>query len=304
MDTNRLLSDTVSTFISSESRLHHVDLPLEKLGGSLLQVVATNTKRMQNIVAYIMQAVRCLQTDFTSNIQLPTRLINNLSEELSEKNEGDVVTNLYQLATTGTFTGTMKEWLADTIKENTHKRWDKNVNDMYNHIQMHIFVNLIPALDRLAIATNVIRGNAKFLEDTGKFIASEPFTILLDDINTLRLLAQQLQFIVMTEHRQFRAFSKWVKVMIDIGVAGPGSKSAYEIEEREFPNLDDSTVLAYIKDTLSKSQLTVHLEKDKAGGLLDLTTHLSDRTQEAVSSITKWQSGMLRRLLGDNGIEM
>ena len=97
MDTNRLLSDTITTLITSESRLHHIDLPLEKLGGSLLQVVATNVKRMQNIVAYIVQAVRCLQTDFSSNAQLPTRLLSNLNEELSEKKEDEMVTSLYHL---------------------------------------------------------------------------------------------------------------------------------------------------------------------------------------------------------------
>ena len=157
----------------------------------------------------------------------------------------------------------MLEWLAETVKENTHKRWDKNINDMYTHIQNHIFINLIPALDRLSIATNTIRGHALFHEGTDRFVSAQPFKSLMDDIDSMRLLAQKLQLVVMTEQRQFRAFSKWVRVMIDIGVAGLGSKAANEIEERELPNLDYSLLLSYIKDTLTRSRLTPHLEPEQ-----------------------------------------
>lgn len=310
-----------------ELRLHYMDLPLEALGGSLQQVVSTNTKRMQNLVAYISLTVRCIQSDFESNLQLPTRLINNISEELAEKREGSLVTNLYHLAMTGTFTPTTLEWLADTVKENTHKRWDKAINDLYTHVRTHLFVHLIPALDRLAIAANAIRGHALLHEHTYRFVPSEPFTTLMDDIDSIRLLAQHLQLIIMTEHKQFKAFSKWLRVTIDIGVAGPGSKAAAEIEEREVPNLDEGLVLAYIKDTLSESRLASHLRSGSP--VLDLTadgdremvvkalrelqtpaktagiaaisllnlptlvTRLESRTREVISSISKWQSRML-----------
>ena len=247
--------------------LRYIDLPLEALSGPLLQTVAVNTKRMQNLVAYISLIVRCIQSDFSSNLQLPNKLINNISEELSEKQEGSLVNNLYHLAMTGAFTPTMLEWLADTVKDSTHKRWDKAINDMYTQIQMHIFMHLIPALDRLAIATDAIRGHALFHEDTGKFVPSKPITALMDDIDSIRCLGQRLQLIVMTEHRQFRAFSKWMRVMIDIGVAGPGSKPAAEIEERDLPNQDDASVLAYIQKTLIRSRLAQHLEqKDSTNG--------------------------------------
>lgn len=235
-------------------------------------VAATNTKRMQEIIAYITQTVRCIQSDFTSNLQLPARLINNISEELAEKNEDDLITNLFHLAMTGIFTPTMLEWLAETVKETTHKRWDKNINDMYHHIQTHIFVNLIPSLDRLAIATEAIRGYATFHEITGNFVSPTAFEALLDDIDGVRLLAQRLQLIIMTEHRQFRAFSKWLRLMIEIAVARPGSKAASEIEEREVPNLDEALLLAYIKDTLGRSKLTAHLEQKPA-----LTQEHSDK---------------------------
>lgn len=241
--------------------LHYIDLPLQDFSGPLLHVVTTNTKRIQSLLSYITQTIRCMQSDLTSNLSLPSRIIGNISEELTSNGEEDLVTSLYQLAMTGNFTPTMLEWLTETIRENQQKRWDKSVNDMYSHIQTHIFVHLIPALDRLAIAVNAVRGHAQVHQGTANFVPSEPFTTLMDDLDSVRLVAQTLQLLVTTEHRRFRAFSKWLKVMVDIGVAGPNSKGAVETEERETPNLDYNLVLTYISETLMQSGCASYLEQ-------------------------------------------
>ena len=183
-----------------------------------------------------------------------------MNTELAEKQEGDVVMNLFHLAMTSDFTPTMLEWLVDIVKETNHKRWDQAVNAMYTNIQNHIFFNLLPALNRLSIATTSIRGHALFHEGTSKFEASPKlFTQILEGIDSLRLVANKMQLVIMTEHRQFRAFSKWVRVMIEIGVAGPGSKGAVETEEREVPNFDYPLLLAYIQETMTRSLLTRHI---------------------------------------------
>ena len=253
-----LLSDTSQDGVF---RLHYIDLPLETLGGSLLHIVASNTKRIQNLIAYVTQTIRCIQHDFTTGLQFPTRFMAPISEELSEKQEGDLVTNFTHLAMTGNFTPTILEWLTDIVKETNHKRWDHAINSMYSNVQTHIFENLIPALDRLSIAASALRGHARLHEGTTKFVDPEMFTSLLDDIDPLRLVAQKVQEIVMTEHRQFRAFIKWLRVMIEVGIAGPGSKGANETEEREVQNLDYALLLAYIRDTLTRSKLAQRVDQ-------------------------------------------
>ncbi|KAK5131454.1 hypothetical protein LTR08_000918 [Meristemomyces frigidus] len=245
---------------TGELHANFIDLPLHTLGGSLFDVIATNTKRIQNLLAYITQTIRCIQHDFTTGLQFPTRIMTNMNAELAEKQEGDVVTNLYHLAMTSDFTPTMLEWLVDIVKETNHKRWDQAVNAMYTNIHNHLFFNLLPALNRLSIATTTLRGHARFHEGTSNFEAPPAlFTQMLEGIDSLRLVAQKMQLLIMTEHRQFRAFSKWTRVMIEIGVAGPGSTGAIETEEREVPNFDYPLLLAYIQDTLTRSQLTRHI---------------------------------------------
>lgn len=236
--------------------LNFVDLPLKTLGGPLTHVVSVNTKRMQNLLAYVTQAVRCIRHDFITGVQFQNRLLNNLNAELEEKQEGSAVASLYHLAMTGDFSTVMTEWLVDVVKEVNHKRWDQTLNAMYTQIQNHIFIHILPALDRLSIAATTLRGHAKFHEGSARFdVSPNIFTKILDGVDALRLVAQKMQLIVMTEHKQFRAFSKWLKAMVEVGVAGPGSKSAADAEEREVPNLDYPLLLAYIKDTMTTSQL-------------------------------------------------
>ncbi|KAI7552528.1 hypothetical protein KC331_g1829 [Hortaea werneckii] len=160
------------------------------------------------------------------------------------------------------FTDTMKEWLVDIVKETNHKRWDQAINTMYTNIHNHIFIDLLPALDRLSIAASALRGHARWHEGTDKFDAPPAlFSNILSGVDALRLIAKKVLLTVMTEHRQFRAFSKWLRVMIDVGVAGPGTKGAAETEEREVPNLDFPLILAYIKDTLSGSSLAAYVNQ-------------------------------------------
>ena len=230
-----------------------IDIPVAPLSSPLLHAVALNTKRFHNLLAYITHTVRCIQHDLSTGLTFPTRLLNNANMELAEKQEGDIVSNLFHLAMTTDFTDTMKEWLVDIVRETNHKRWDQAVNMMYTNIQNHVFINLLPALDRLSIAAGALRGHARFHDGTGKFDA-EPqlFTNIMDSVDALRLVAKKIQLTIMSEHRQFRAFSKWLRVMIDVGVAGPGTKGAAETEEREVPNFDFPLILAYIKDILSR----------------------------------------------------
>ncbi|GAB7361866.1 hypothetical protein MBLNU230_g1906t1 [Neophaeotheca triangularis] len=289
--------------------LHLLDLPLEILGGPLLHVIATNTKRTQNLVSYITQTLRCMQHDYTTGLQFPTRLMNNINEELSEKEETPLPTQLFHLSMTGHFTPTILEWLTDIVKDTNHKRWHQAVDGMYSNLQNHLLVNLLPALDRLSIAISTLRGQAKFHDGSSAFAVEHPiFSDILEGVDALRLVAKRLQLLVIMEQRQFRAFSKWLRVQIDIGTAGPGSKSAVETEEREVANIDFPLVLAYLKGAMLQSKLAAHLlpRPGVSKGSLSkeqffnhpLVKYMSfERTAEALKELDTFVDGPLKSSL-------
>ncbi|EME86723.1 uncharacterized protein MYCFIDRAFT_210589 [Pseudocercospora fijiensis CIRAD86] len=69
-----------------------------------------------------------------------------------------------------------------------------------------------------------------------------------------------MQLIIMSEHREFRAFIKWLKMQVEIAAAEPFSQNALEVEERESPGIDCPLVLAYIKNNMEQSKLAPHIE--------------------------------------------
>lgn len=240
------------------------DLPLASLGGPLLHVIARDTKRIQSTLAYITQVIRCITHDYTTELQFPTRLMNNINMMLSEAEQpqGDLAYNLCHLAMTGQHTPIMLEWLTDIVKEPNHKRWDTAIGGMYSRIQNHVFVNLLPSLDRMSIAVCSLRGLAELHKESTTFDV-EPilFSNILEGIDALRLVAQKIQLVCIHEWQQFRAFSKWLRVQIEVGSAGPFSKSALETEEKEAMNIDHGLVLGYINDTMKQSALALYVQK-------------------------------------------
>ncbi|KAK3678681.1 hypothetical protein LTR78_001134 [Recurvomyces mirabilis] len=230
-----------------------LDIALHALSSTLLHEVSTNTKRIQHLLEYIAQTIRCIEHDYTTGLQFPSRLRKNIIMELEEKQEGDLVSNMYHLAMTGQYSPTMLEWLSDIVKETNHKRWDVAITTMYTNILNHVFFNLLPALTRLEIAITTLRGHAiHHAGSNNSHFAVEPklFTNLLEGADSLRLVAQKLQLVVAAELKQFKAFSKWLKVYIDVAIAEPGTAAAIEIEEREQPNLEMGFVLGYVEDIL------------------------------------------------------
>ncbi|CAK3857010.1 anaphase promoting complex component Cut20 Apc4 like [Lecanosticta acicola] len=248
-----------------------LDLPLEKLSGTLLHVIATNMKRIQGLLEYILQTVRCIEHDYESNIVVSERFLNILEGDLEDKGEGNARTNLFHLAMTGCFSPITREWTGEVLKENQTKRWDQVINTMYSCIQTHVFENLLPALERLTIAVTRLRGLAKFHEHTNKFDCPHRLlTNILDKVDCLRLVAHKMLLVCQSEHRQFRAFIKWLRMQVDIAIAEPFSASALETEQREVPNLDYSLILAFIKETLTESKLAMHIrDRPSMGGETD-----------------------------------
>ena len=247
---------------SSSVVLSYVDLPLETLSSPLLHVIATNTKNLQNLMVYVTQTIRCVQHDFETGLSLPKKLIERLKEELETQEADDPVHTLLHTASTSTFNPVMLEWLIDVVKEANLKRWEQAVGTMYSNIRNHITINLQPALDRLSIATSALRGQAGLHEGSKRFnVPQKPFSDLLDHIDCVRQVAERMLAVVNTESKQFRHFSQWLRLMIEVGATGPGSKSACEAEEREQPNLNHGLIQQYITQTMSRSKVAVHIEQ-------------------------------------------
>jgi hypothetical protein len=220
---------------------------------NLLPVVVMNTRHIQLLLAYILQTLSCITHDFNTGLQFPMRLISNITAELQEKHQGDLITNLYHLALTGHYTPVVLEWLTDIVKETNHKRWDQAVTTMYKHIQDHLFMNLKPALDRMTSAVTTLRGYARYLEGTGRFIAVPSlFTAILEQVDFLRDEYHKMLAATMAEQKQFRAFSKWIRVMID------------GTEEKDGPNIEYSLALQWIEGGLG-GKAYAYGEVDTAG---------------------------------------
>lgn len=250
----------LSNVDDSGPQLSFIDLPLSTFAGAVLHVIASNTKRIQSQLDYIVYTLRCIEHDYNSGLELPRRYIGLLAEELENDETPDPIFHFYHLAMTGTFNEGFLGWLRDMVKDTGLKRWEPNVNTMYTNMSNHIFINLLPALDRITVAVTTLRGYARFHDGSSKFdVPPQLFSDILDHIDSLRLVAQRMQLIIMTEHKQFRAFIKWLRLQLDIAIAGPSSHSALETEQREVPGMDYSLIFTYIKQTLMDSKVSPHI---------------------------------------------
>lgn len=186
----------------------------------------------------------------------------NISETLEEKGQGDLVTNLFHLACTGNCPPLMREWLVDELAEQGHKRWDNTVTTALTTLLALVHENLIPALDRCSIIISRLRGLAQFHDREWIFTSSiTDFTALLNVLRNMRLLAHTVLLYAGEEKRQFHAFSKWLRFVIDFEATEPDSQSRAEMEGRD-AGVDVSLVLDYIQFGMTKSDLTPYLRPE------------------------------------------
>lgn len=304
-------------------QLNVLDLPLADLGGMMLHRLSSSTAQVNSLLSYIQKTIRCIIHDFTTGTFYPTRLTNSVSATIKDDDvsSASLPSALTHLAMTGEFHPAVLEWLADIVKEAGLKRWDASVCGMYSAIQGHLHSHVLPALDRMSIAITSVRGLARFHQGNAAFEPDELlFTEILDAIDALRLLATDGMMICVREWSLWRSFAKWLRMEIEIAIAGPGSKAAAETEEREVIGIEYEGVLEYVKRVMeagsglqslvnvktgtADSQWTVervrtfvegHGEKSKktASGLMDLVAWLDTRVQAAMVRVRMWQSRML-----------
>ena len=290
--------------------------------GIYLHLIASKTSQLQNLLLYITQCLQRTRTFFKHATDLPSKFMLNISEILEEKGQGDLTTNLFHLACTGACPPLIREWLVDELAEQGHKRWDNTVNTSLTTLQALVHENLIPALDRTATVISRLRGLAVY-HDTD-WIFSSPateFTSLLETLKNIRLLAHTVLLYVADEKRQFAAFSRWLRFIIDFEATEPDSQSRAEMEGRD-SGVDISLVLEYVRHGLQQSSLQPFLmpaamlkaedrEKEKASYedtrkaimvfregqkwkpealcLEHVLSHFSNGTTGLLKQVSKWQ---------------
>ncbi|KAH7066633.1 anaphase-promoting complex, cyclosome, subunit 4-domain-containing protein [Paraphoma chrysanthemicola] len=241
-----------------KSQIAFVPLTLNFIpsAGIYLHLIASKTSQLQNLLLYITQCLQRVRTFFKHAQDLPGKFMLNISETLEEKGQGDLVTNLFHLACTGNCSPVMREWLVDELAEQGHKRWDNVVTTSLSTLLAILHENLIPAIDRCSIVISRLRGLAHFHDRDWIFTGPvQDFTALLEVLKNMRLLAHTALSCAGEEKRQFLAFSKWLRFMIDFEATEPDSQSRAEMEARD-AGVDVTLVLEYIQFGLSKSDLS------------------------------------------------
>jgi anaphase-promoting complex subunit 4 len=264
-----LLMRTTSPATPRHSKLAFVPLTLNFIpsAGIYLHLIASKTSQLQNLLLYITQCLQRMRTFFKHGQDLPSKFMMNISETLEEKGQGDLVTNLFHLACTGSCPPLIREWLVDELAEQGHKRWDNTVATSLTTLLALVHENLIPALDRCSIIISRLRGLAHFHDRDWIFTCPlTDFTALLDVLKNMRLLAHTVLLYAGEEKRQFHAFSKWLRFCIDFEATEPESQSRAEMEARD-AGVDVALVLDYIQYGMGRSDLAPYLRPEaKSGG--------------------------------------
>jgi hypothetical protein len=68
-------------------------------------------------VQYVGECLTALSYHWKHAKELPAKFMDNVNEELAEKNEPNLARSLYHLAATGDCPPTLKEWLVDILAE-------------------------------------------------------------------------------------------------------------------------------------------------------------------------------------------
>lgn len=271
---------------SKHSHLSFIPLTLKFIpsAGIYLHLIASKTSQLQNLLLYITQCLQRIRTFFKHTQDLPNKFMLNISETLEEKGQGDLVTNLFHLACTGDCPPVLREWLVDELTEAGHKRWDTTVTSSLTTLLALLHENLIPALDRCSVVISRLRGLAQFHDREWVFTSPiTDFNVLLEVLRNMRLLAHTALLYAGEEKKQFHAFSKWLRYVIDFEATEPESNSRVEMEARD-PGVDITQVLEYIQFGLKKSDLAPYLQPEaQLSGALKVTEPTSyEDTKKAI----------------------
>ncbi|KAL8943883.1 MAG: hypothetical protein Q9216_000777 [Gyalolechia sp. 2 TL-2023] len=269
------MSTTHALLVSNGLQELHVvpfDLRMISTAGRYLSLLASKVTELHNLLRYLHQVQEHICSEIRTSQDLPSRFMRNIDEALQEKSDCTWVQAAYHLVVTGHCYPEVKEWLVDELGERGHKRWDKAVNTGYETIRRLTHESLLPALERLCVLLSRLRGLSRFQSsDVLLGLSTLELDDMLDSTNCLQLLSYRLLKCVISESKQFGAFSTWLRHEIEKQAADPNSATAQEMAEKD-PSFDYPSILAYIEGVMMQSRMLTYLgspEEDQSQWNLD-----------------------------------
>lgn len=86
-------------------------------GGTHLQIIQSKTAELQYLVQYVGEALLGIHHHWQHALDLPSRFMKFVNEDLQEKDNTTLAQSLLHLACTGHCPPLLKEWLVDTLAE-------------------------------------------------------------------------------------------------------------------------------------------------------------------------------------------
>lgn len=166
-----------------------------------------------------------------------------------------------------------------------HKRWDHSVTQGYIKVLELLQENLLPGLDRCTVVLSTLQGLAQHHEHSTAFdIPLLSFSIIVDIVRCIRLLAHRMLLLASEEYHHFLAFSKWLRHAIDVQSADPTSTVGDEIIERD-PGVDYLSALSYIRHGLERSRINQFLsDPGPSSPNIKANPNMYDDLREALKS--------------------
>ncbi|RDA85012.1 hypothetical protein CP532_2051 [Ophiocordyceps camponoti-leonardi (nom. inval.)] len=244
-----------------EVQLLPMDLPFISSSPINLSLLASKLTTLQKLLRYLKQAQLHMQVEWRNARELPARFLRAIRADLEGMQRGPrgIVPALYHVVVTGHCHEPVREWLADTLAERGHKRWEKAVVSGLENLRSLVHENFLPALERCALIFSRLRGLAQFHDDRDDIgFSVSQIKRVLDIIGCLHLIGHKILTHVMDELEHFAVFSAWLRFQIEVLAAGAGRSE--ELTEKE-ATMDTSKVLTYIEKYLTESPLDMFFDE-------------------------------------------
>lgn len=283
--------------------------------GSQLYIIESKTAQLEVMVQYVGEVLNGIHYHWKHAKELPAKFMDNINEELVEKNEPSLMQSLFHLAATGDCPPTLKEWLVDILAERVseqimclsilltkpqgHKRWDHSIMHGYTKVRELAHECLLPALDRCVAILCHLRGLAIYHEHSPIFnVPSAIFDSILNIIRCMRLLAHHVLLFCSEETQQFTTFSRWLRREIDVQAAQTPPNPNEEAEQDL--NIDYSLLLSYIQGPLEKSKLDLFVTREQDPPTVPASASMYEEMKGALESF-KDGEGTKEELINLNG---
>ncbi|KAF2396006.1 hypothetical protein EJ06DRAFT_585544 [Trichodelitschia bisporula] len=305
---------------NQEGKLSTLMFPLTlgilRNSGNYIHHIESKTAQLETLVLYVRESLFALNYYWKSAKELPSRLKENMEEDLVEKEEADLIAQLYELACAGHCGPTLKEWLVVHMGDRNLKRWDHAMTTGYNKVTELLRDTLIPALDRCQMLLDSLKGLAIYHADSPFFnVPLEYFETSTNVIRCMRLIASHALLVVSQERTEYAIYAKWIRgefvrlssntppmtepepldlelLLNYLEQLGNSKMDVFiqaneKLEKLEKLDKSDYDVVSAVVLEIAKGE-----EPDRQNRILNLHTHFevwSRESQKLVGQITTWQ---------------